>query len=100
MAGETLHSDFTKTFDFRYTNLQWFVVGMEDPSSEGKMVVLPPPSNKRMRQHDEVCPLFSATIFSPILLGLDITRFWGLGGLMSIYGRFRFHYRTFRFALR
>jgi hypothetical protein len=30
------------------------VVGMADPSSEGKMVAPPHLSNKRMRQHDEV----------------------------------------------
>jgi hypothetical protein len=54
MASETLHSDFTKTFDFRYTYLQWFMVGKVDPSGEGKMVAPPPPSNKRMRQHNEV----------------------------------------------
>jgi hypothetical protein len=57
MAGETLHSDFAKTFNFRYVDLQWLVVGMTDPSSERKMVVSSPTSNKRMRQHDEVGPL-------------------------------------------
>jgi hypothetical protein len=57
MAGETLHSDFPKSFDFRYANLQWFVVGMMDPSGEGKMVAPPHPNNKRMRQQDEVGPL-------------------------------------------
>jgi hypothetical protein len=54
MAGETLHSDFAKTFDLRYTDLQLFMVGMADPSDEGKMVALPPPNNNRMRQHNEV----------------------------------------------
>jgi hypothetical protein len=57
MAGETLHSDFAKTFDFLYVDLQLFVVGMADPSGKGKMVVPPQPSNKRMRQQDEVGPL-------------------------------------------
>jgi hypothetical protein len=57
MAGKTLHSEFAKTFDFRYVDLQWIVVGLADPSGEGKRVASPPPSNKRMRQHDEVGPL-------------------------------------------
>jgi hypothetical protein len=57
MVGETLHSYFAKTFDFRCADLQWLVVGMTNPSGEGKMVVPPPPSNKRMRWHDEVGPL-------------------------------------------
>jgi hypothetical protein len=41
---------------------------MADPSGEGKMIVPPPPSNKRMRQHDEIGPLVWSAIFSPILL--------------------------------
>jgi hypothetical protein len=57
MAGKTLHSDFLNTFDFCYTDLQWLVVGMANPSGEGKMVVPPPPSNQMMRQYDEVGPL-------------------------------------------
>jgi hypothetical protein len=57
MVGETLHSDFAKIFDFRYADLQEFVVGMADPSGKGKMVAPPHPSNKWMRQHDEVGPL-------------------------------------------
>jgi hypothetical protein len=57
MAGETLHSYFSKTFYFCYADLQWFVVGMADPSGEGKMVAPPPPNNKRMRQHNDVGPL-------------------------------------------
>jgi hypothetical protein len=57
MASETLHSDFAKTFDFRYVDVQLFVVVMADPRGEGKMVVPPHPSNKRMRWQDEVGPL-------------------------------------------
>jgi hypothetical protein len=49
MADEAIHSDFAKPIDFRYSDLQWFVVGMLDPSGEGKMVAPPPPSNKKMR---------------------------------------------------
>jgi hypothetical protein len=80
MARATLHSDFTKTFDFRYVDLQWFMVGMVDPipSGEGKMVAPPPPGNKRVRQHNKVGRLVSAAIFSPILLGLGISRFGDL----------------------
>jgi hypothetical protein len=51
---------------------------MTDPSVEGKMVALPPPNNKRMKQHDEVGPPIWAAIFSPILLGLGISRFGDL----------------------
>jgi hypothetical protein len=79
MAGETLHSDLAKTLDFRYADLHRLVVSMADPSGERKMVAPPPPSNKRMRQHDEVGHLVSAAIFSPIFLGLEISRFGGLG---------------------
>jgi hypothetical protein len=57
MAGKTLHSDFAKTFDFRYTYRQQFMVGMADPRGEGKMVAPPHHSNKTMRQHDKVGPL-------------------------------------------
>jgi hypothetical protein len=57
MVGDTLHSDFAKTFDFHYANLQWFVVGMANSRGEGKMVVPPSPNNKRMRQHGEISPL-------------------------------------------
>jgi hypothetical protein len=36
MARETLHSDFAKTSEFRYADLQWFVVGIVDPSGKGR----------------------------------------------------------------
>jgi hypothetical protein len=57
MAGETLHSNLAKTFDFCYADLRRLVVGMAKRSGVGKVVVPPPPSNKRMRQHDEVSSL-------------------------------------------
>jgi hypothetical protein len=57
MVGETLHSNLVKTFDFCYADLQRLMVAMVDPSSEGEMVAPPPPSNKRIRQHNEVGPL-------------------------------------------
>jgi hypothetical protein len=57
MAGETLHSNLAKTFNFCYTKLQRLVVAMVDPSGEGKMVVPPPLNKKRMRKHDEVGPI-------------------------------------------
>jgi hypothetical protein len=78
MAGETLHSHFAKTFDFRYADMGYFVVGMTDPSIEWKMVAPPHLSNKRMTQQDEVGPLVCVAIFSPILLGLGISRFGDL----------------------
>jgi hypothetical protein len=57
MAGETLHSDFAKTFDSCYADQQKFMVGMADPSGEVKMVAPPHRGNKRMRQQDDVGPL-------------------------------------------
>jgi hypothetical protein len=42
------------------------------------MVAPPPPSNKRIRQHNEVGPLVWAAIFSLIFLGLEISRFGNL----------------------
>jgi hypothetical protein len=51
---------------------------MAYPSGEGKMVAPPHPSDKRMRQQDEVGPLVGAAIFSPILVGLGISRFGDL----------------------
>jgi hypothetical protein len=79
MAGKTLHSDLAKTLYFRYADLHRLVVSMADSSGERKMVAPPPPSNKRMRQQDEVGHLVSAAIFSPIFLGLEISRFGDLG---------------------
>jgi hypothetical protein len=57
MASKMLYLDFAKTFDFHYADLQWLMIGMEDPSDKEKMVAPPPPSNKSMRQHDEAGPL-------------------------------------------
>jgi hypothetical protein len=38
MVGETLHSVFAKTFNFRYADLQQrLVVGMENPSGDERV---------------------------------------------------------------
>jgi hypothetical protein len=55
MAGETLHSDITTTFDFLYADLQRLMVVMENPSGEWKMIASP--GYKMMKQHDKVSHL-------------------------------------------
>jgi hypothetical protein len=55
MVGETLHSDFVKTFNFRYVDLQrWLVVGMENPSGDERVSYEAPPGYQYRSQHDKV----------------------------------------------
>jgi hypothetical protein len=55
MVGETLHSNFTKTFDFRYANLQRrLVVGMENPISDERVSYEAPPGYHYLSLHDKV----------------------------------------------
>jgi hypothetical protein len=55
MVGETLHLDFAKTFNFRYTDLQRrLVVGMENPSGDERVSYEAPPGYQYLIQRDKV----------------------------------------------
>jgi hypothetical protein len=55
MVGETLHSDFVKTFNFCYADLQRrLVVGMENPSDDERVSYEAPPDYQYLSQHDKV----------------------------------------------
>jgi hypothetical protein len=55
MVGETLHSDFAKTFNFCYVDLQWrLVVGMENHSRNERVIYEAPPGYQYLSLHDKV----------------------------------------------
>jgi hypothetical protein len=55
MVGETLHSNFSKTFNFLYADLQRrFVVGMDSPSGDERVSYEAPPDYQYLSQHDKV----------------------------------------------